>query len=293
MKKISFVLVIVITIFSIVSVTPVVSVMASDSSSHTYTMSNGKSVTIMDQDIVDATETKGDRSLVSAGTEERNTIIDGSTALVPLVDGKWNKVNNSLGDINGNLKTNRGYHITGGIQSVSPDYQQMSNGWSWQSGHQTSLMVTAYNYRNSIAMYDNLSIAMGLVNVAAALPSLFVGPVAGYIIGLISSCGSNYINDHFLAPDRNAFDKTTDRGFGTVLTKNKNSGNLYDYFYNDSWQSPRAALSVPDGSDKRTPSYWQGGAAAIKKDFYGGWSCDYTSSGHWVGTNGNPDNNKA
>ncbi|MCM0582820.1 hypothetical protein KAR27_04460 [Weissella diestrammenae] len=247
----------------------------------------------MDKDIVDATETKGDRSEVSTGTEERNTIIDGATALVPLVDGKWNKVKNSLRDINGILRTNHGYHITGGIQAVTPDYQQSSNGWSWQSGKQSNLIVVGYNYQKSIAMYDNLGIAMGLVDVTVALPSLFVGPVAGFVIGLITGKGTSYINSHFLAPDRNAFDKATDRGFGTVLTKNVNTASLYDYFYNDSWQTPQAALSVPDGSDKRTPSNWPGGAAAIKKDFYGGWSCDYTTSGRWVGTNRNPNNNRA
>ncbi|WP_312695131.1 hypothetical protein [Leuconostoc pseudomesenteroides] len=113
-------------------------------------------------------------------------------------------------------------------------------------------------------------------------------PELGWLLSVMAKIDANDFN-HVCSEYRDAADKVTDRGFGLVTTNNQNpmaqtvDPHIHDWFYNDSWESPEKALSVPEGSDSRTPNNWPGGLNYIRQDFYGGWSCDYNVSAKWVG----------
>ncbi|MCM0583116.1 hypothetical protein H9L19_07830 [Weissella diestrammenae] len=274
------------TVVFISALTSALPILADEMRTHEYSMINGHTVEIKDCDLVDATgDDKGDRAELLLDSKEKTLIIDGSKLLMPLVDGKWNVMNNYLFDENDDLKENMRPLVGAAINAVAPDYLQTGNGWSWQNGRQSGITVAGYNYQNSLKMYDNISAAMlitGVAGFAAGNPIRQILGVLG-VVG-IDGLGLSAIKNE-LSNLKNAYDKTTDRGFGTVTTTK--GGRFYDYFYNDSWGTPQSALSKADGSDKRTPNNWPGGLNAMHMDFYLGWSCDYNSSGRWVGVNGN------
>lgn len=265
---------------------PVVPVLADEIGKRTYTMIDGRSITIKDSDIVDATDgSKGDRAALDLDSKERTLIINGKTLLMPLVDGKWNEMNNYLFDSDTEtLKANQKPTVGASINAVTPDHLQTSNGWSWQSGHQSGIFVAGYNYQNSLKMYDNMGAAL-FINDATGFMGGLIGKILKYLgLAGVDALGLGAMHTE-IAKLKNAYDKTTDKGFGTVTTTK--DGRFYDYFYNDSWGTPQSALSKPDGSDSRTPNNWPGGLNAMHMDFYLGWSCDYNSAGRWVGVNGN------
>lgn len=287
MKKIITLMMLIVTVVG--AFVPIVPVLADEIGKRTYTMIDGRSITIKDSDIVDATDgSKGDRAALDLDSKERTLIINGKTLLMPLVDGKWNEMNNYLFDSDTEtLKANQKPTVGASINAVTPDHLQTSNGWSWQSGHQSGICVAGYNYQNSLKMYDNMC-AAGFITkatVAVVSPGGLIGKILSVIgISNIDILGINAMNEE-IAKLENAYDKTTDKGFGTVTTTK--NGRFYDYFYNDSWGTPQSALSKPDGSDNRTPNNWPGELSAMHMDFYLGWSCDYNSAGRWVGVNGN------
>ncbi|MDR3240847.1 MAG: hypothetical protein LBT37_01580 [Lactobacillaceae bacterium] len=266
-------------------------ILADEVNAHEYTMDNGKKITIKDSDIVDAMQSKGDRADVVWGNKNISLINTKDFDLVPLVDGKWNKM-----PTNDQLQIYFVEGKTGGEKPSEQNTQDMHRGvptawaidsgaWSWQGMDKARLGGYAYNYADSLKTYDSATKALAsTAPVSGIISSLLKAFLPSKLLELLGKLAvADFRNEMTLI--KNATDKTTDRGFGTAITYNNASGNFYDYFYNDSRATPQSALSKPDGSDSRTPNQWE--KANLHKDFYLGWSCDYNSNGKWVGVGGN------
>ncbi|MCM0582409.1 hypothetical protein H9L19_01340 [Weissella diestrammenae] len=276
-------------------------VLADELNAKEYTMDNGKKITIKDSDIVDTItgDPKGDRSEVYAGDDNKSLIQTADFDLVPHVDGKWDKMFHNLGDnktaVLQSVQNIGGiygdWHTDDKAYDANGKYVPMTGADGLSYARSLQLYGAAKQAKSSMGTVSDcvnlLAKAMNIGNVKISLP--------GSVLTFFSDWASLTVSGFNAKCDNiiHATDKTTDRGFGTVITYTwgdyPNKGRVYtykDYFYNDSWDTPQVALSKPDGSDPRTPNDWPGGLNYIRKDFYGGWSCDYNKNAHWVGVGG-------
>ncbi|WAM38495.1 hypothetical protein [Leuconostoc pseudomesenteroides] len=256
--------------------------------SKSYTMDNGKQINISDQNIEhDDGNSKGDTSPAIEGNKDISLINTDDYLLIPHTNGKWEKIDKS--DLF-NKAVTRGNGNQVLMSSASGGVVVPNNAWDKNKGHVALLQAEAWNYAQTIKLYSAMKAAVSSSSSVGVIITTLLSqvPECGCFLSMLGGLDAVAFNQ-VCSEYRNAADKTTDRGFGLVTTNMQNpmgqtvNPYLHDWFYNDSWDTPSKALSVPDGSDSRTPNNWPGGLSFIGQDFYGGWSCDYNSAAKWVG----------
>lgn len=256
--------------------------------SKSYTMDNGKQINISDQNIEhDDGNSKGDTSPAIEGNKDISLINTDDYLLIPHTNGKWEKIDkNDL--FNKAVTRGNGHQVL--MSSANGGVVVPNNAWDKNKGHVALLQAEAWNYAQTIKLYSAMKAAIASSKPVGSVVSDLLAkvPELGWLLSVMAKIDANDFN-HVCSEYRDAADKVTDRGFGLVTTNNQNpmaqtvDPHIHDWFYNDSWESPEKALSVPEGSDSRTPNNWPGGLNYIRQDFYGGWSCDYNVSAKWVG----------